>query len=500
MSLGLGGKLPVLQRSPLDLDAGAGDAPPPPPPITAAPGEVRWLPSRYNVRAVTTDGRLVLWNGLRGTMSVFPAAQRLNIVTLLGQKGFAAPLRGAVKFLHERGFLIKEGTDEYRRIQLGFGQEHYRTDVLQLILLASEDCNFRCTYCYEDFARGTMQPWVRAAIKKLVETRIGNLRSLSVGWFGGEPLYGFEAIEDLAPFFIEIARERSVQFASHMTTNGYLLTPDVAAKLLAWGIVRYQITIDGLPEDHDRNRPTRDGQGSFATILENLKAMAELPEDYSVDIRFNFDPQNSRSYREFLDVIQRELGDDERFRLRFRAIGKWGGPNDENLSVCGVDDIWGMEREMKREARRRGLAIAEELRHVHMGSNACYASRPYNFVVGASGKLMKCTVDLDKHDRNVVGHLHPDGRMELDQDKLALWTEPAFEHDAKCRKCVILPVCQGIYCPQIRMDTGDSRCSPLRSQVKHELLEAVEGGHQAAPAVLRRGAAVAAVEERVFVE
>ncbi|HZG53197.1 MAG TPA: hypothetical protein VEZ40_13785 [Pyrinomonadaceae bacterium] len=31
------------------------------------------------------------------------------------------------------------------------------------------------------------------------------MRQLTVGWFGGEPLYGFEAMEDLAPFFIEIA-------------------------------------------------------------------------------------------------------------------------------------------------------------------------------------------------------------------------------------------------------------------------------------------------------
>src|SRR3712207_7092344 len=34
-------------------------------------------------------------------------------------------------------------------------------------LLASEDCNFRCTYCYEDFARGTMQPEVREGIKAM---------------------------------------------------------------------------------------------------------------------------------------------------------------------------------------------------------------------------------------------------------------------------------------------------------------------------------------------
>ena len=62
---------------------------------------------------------------------------------LLTKKAFSARPLGLVKYLRDRGFLVMEGTDEYRRIQLGFGQEHYRTDRLELFLLASEDCNFR---------------------------------------------------------------------------------------------------------------------------------------------------------------------------------------------------------------------------------------------------------------------------------------------------------------------------------------------------------------------
>ena len=48
-----------------------------------------------------------------------------------------------------------------------------------------------------------MQPWVRTGIKRLVEKRLDGLRTLRISWFGGEPLYGFAAIEDLAPFFVE---------------------------------------------------------------------------------------------------------------------------------------------------------------------------------------------------------------------------------------------------------------------------------------------------------
>src|ERR1044071_7965793 len=59
---------------------------------------------------------------------------------------------------------------------------------LQLILLPTEQCNFRCMYCYEDFSGGRMSPGVSEGVKRLIDRRLDGLRSLTVSWFGGEPL------------------------------------------------------------------------------------------------------------------------------------------------------------------------------------------------------------------------------------------------------------------------------------------------------------------------
>jgi uncharacterized protein len=464
MSLGLSHKLNILQQSPHDFE------PPEAPGAPVEDGASRWVSSRYTVRAATEDGRLVLWNTYNGAMSVIRPEMREAVEALLTKKGFTARPLGIVKYLRDKGFLIKEGTDEYRRIQIGFGKEQYRSDRLELILLASEDCNFRCEYCYEDFARGTMQPWVREGIKKLVEKRVKDLRSLSVSWFGGEPLYGMAAIEDLAPFFVKTAEEQSIRYGSSMTTNGYLLTPEVAEKLFSWRIRNFQITIDGAPEDHDRNRPARDGEGTFWPIFNNLRALRDRSDVFRVDLRINFDRQNHARVDEFLAMVQEEFGGDSRYKLRFRSVGKWGGPNDQNLDVCGGDEAEEIEMQLKEEARKRGLNLSDEIRDLKgMGSQVCYAARPYNFIVGASGKLMKCTIDLDKFDRNVVGHLTAEGEMEIDLDKMGLWTEPAFERDGKCQKCVVLPACQGVFCPLIRIESGESPCTPLRKTYKSNL-------------------------------
>ena len=468
MPAGLTSKLNILQRSPHDASPcsnGTSNG------ASQKPARVRWLPSRYTIRAVSEDGRLVLWNTKSGSMNLFEADQRPQIETLLKRSGVVAERKGLIKYLHQRGYLIREEVDEYQQVELAFGQQHYRTDVLELILLASEDCNFRCEYCYEKFERGTMRPEVRQAVRRLVEKRIGKLNHLHTSWFGGEPLYGFAAIEELAPFFANIAKEHDISHTSHITSNGYLLTSEVSAKLLEWGVGSYQITIDGTPDDHNRTRPTREGGETFHVIFENLKALARHDNnDFVVDIRVNFDQNNHKRLTSFLDLLETEFGNDSRFRLRFRAVGKLGGPNDEDLAICGLKESDRIIREVRAEAKRRGLNISDPLKEASgLGSQVCYAARPFNYIIGADGQVMKCTVDLDAKDRNVVGQLTADGDLELNAN-YALWTEPAFQHDTKCQKCVVLPVCQGISCPQIRFDEGISPCTPLRRTAKYELL------------------------------
>jgi len=410
-------------------------------------------------------------------MCVFKPQQREGVQALLKQ-GYTGEPKGVVKYLTDNGFMVPKGTNEYRNVQLAFGQQHYRQDVLELILLASEDCNFRCNYCYEDFLRGTMLPSVREGVKNLVEKRAPHLRQLTVGWFGGEPLYGFQAMEDLGPFFIEMAEKYSLGFLSHITTNGYLLTPDVAEKLLAWRVNDYQITLDGLREQHDKKRPARDGGGTFDTIISNLMELKKRPEKFHVRIRVNYDRENYPYLEELLLLLEKEFGGDDRFVVAFHGIGRWGGANDKDIEVCGADEVRTVKERLRQSAKEKGFQPAGTLRDMNsVGKNVCYAARPYNFIVGADGKLMKCTIALDKEDHNIVGQLMPNGDMVLNADNYALWVEPAFQNDTGCQKCAILPTCQGISCPLIRIEQHKSPCAATpKKNVRNELLLAMETG------------------------
>jgi len=398
------------------------------------PELAKWRPSRFNARTTVSNGQILLWNSRSGRLTAFGPGLASRLNKYLSRPGFTGELDGFGDYLRKRGYLVSllDG-DEFAAFDSVASGLHYAKDRLELIVLASEDCNLRCKYCYETFPRGAMAVWVRVAIKKMLAGRRGDIRSLNVSWFGGEPLYGFEAVEDLAPFISEFCSTNSIAYSSHVTTNGFLLTPAIASRLFEWSIRDFQITLDGLASDHDRNRPTRDGKGTFATIIQNILSLRDRADHFRVALRINCDPTNIRSIPGLLDVLGHELAGDVRFSIAFHPVGKWGGPNDQFLEVFHDRDQSLVVRELEAKAIDNGLQVRSALSNVRCGSQVCYAARPYSFIVGSDGTLMKCTVALREKDYNVIGQIALDGTLMIDPHKFSLWTEPAYKKDAGCR-------------------------------------------------------------------
>jgi uncharacterized protein len=106
---------------------------------------------------------------------------------------------------------------------------------LELILLPTEKCNFRCTYRYESFEIGRMQPAVVNGIKRLLDVRLPQLRQLELSWFGGEPLLAPQVVVEISSHASLLAAKHSVSYNGNMTTNAYLLTPDLLRRLVSLG-------------------------------------------------------------------------------------------------------------------------------------------------------------------------------------------------------------------------------------------------------------------------
>jgi uncharacterized protein len=291
-------------------------------------------------------------------------------------------------------------------------------DVLHLIVLPTEACNYRCFYCYEDFKLGRMEPRVVRGIKNLLTDRADELSHLTLSWFGGEPLLARDVVEDVMQH-VQILRAKhpSMRVQSDVTTNGHYLDRSTFARLVALGTDRYQVSFDGPAAHHDRVRKLAGGGGTFERIWNNLTSLTDVRGDFQVQVRVHVDRDNYAAMPAFIDEYAEAFGMDERFPLFIRKLSRYGGPNDDELAVFDDDDecrevldsLWS-------HADRRGVARFTEYKQ----TTTCYASRANSFVVRADGRVNKCTVVLD-HPRNQVGRLHESGQLELASGRMLDW-------------------------------------------------------------------------------
>lgn len=311
--------------------------------------------------------------------------------------------------------------------------------VMELIILPTERCNFRCVYCYEDFSIGKMSANTISAVKALITRRAPDLRRLNIAWFGGEPTLAIPTILDInqtARREMVASRIPNARFTSGITTNGYRLDWSRFAALVDVGVTYYQITLDGPREMHDSRRLRIDAKGTYEQIWRNLVTIAgrvsETSERFLIDLRVHFDRTSAYHLESLVDDICAELLPCGAFDVSFHEIEPLGGAFDSQL-----ESPTQREYEMVNDYSRR---IQEELgaRDIQVTNNVsnyiCYASKANAFVVRADGRIGKCTVAL-KDSRNDVGRLNADGTIEWFEGKLDPWLRGIPKKDGDILSC-----------------------------------------------------------------
>lgn len=146
------------------------------------------------------------------------------------------------------------------------------------VLLPTRWCNLGCDYCGQEHVRGAQSQMHRSHVMKRVLSAIVDerVKSVSIGWFGGEPMLAYKAICEMNNFFIERCSQYGVDYHSKMITNGSLLTREKILSLVDdCRITRFDITIDGVGEVHDSHRPSKKPGGSFDKIISALKVFRD---------------------------------------------------------------------------------------------------------------------------------------------------------------------------------------------------------------------------------
>lgn len=284
---------------------------------------------------------------------------------------------------------------------------------LELLVMPTEQCNFRCTYCYEDFRVGRMSVDTVDGLRALISKRIEKLDQLYLSWFGGEPLAAADIVLDLSSHAARLAAKHpKLRYRAGITTNGYLLNQKLLDQMAADHILDFQITLDGPKEIHNQRRLRANRSGTFDRIWNNLLLLKASLHAFKILIRVHFDRDTVDCLDLLIQDLKREFITDRRFEICFKRLLRMGGPNDDRLNVFTESEANEIRRALMQKLYGDQVQPDEPF--------ICYAAKPNALVIRADGTLAKCTVALND-PRNRVGVLNRDGTVNVDMSRYRPW-------------------------------------------------------------------------------
>lgn len=420
-----------------------------------------YKPSMFNYSCADND-QLILYNSFMGTRSIMSvsnghksevkellARDRIendnsnNIITVLIERGFLVPLKENEKL--KRDFLFSQAVND---------------NTLDLVITVTEKCNFVCKYCSQDFNKGKMENSVQENIIQFIKKNISRYSKLRVEWFGGEPLLCMDVIENLSKHFIDICRKAHKGYTAAITTNGYLLDLETFRKLYEYKVIAYQITLDGLKDEHDKQRCLANQKGTYDQILSNLLSISNNTKSalFRINIRTNFTKEIVKNMDAYLRFYEEKFKDDDRFMFFARAAEDWGGERVKKFS--GLLNEQGQHSLIEKiYTNNPKINFFMNYSFLEPAKTVCHAVHKNMFNIGCDGKVYKCDSSIDIA---CVGEISDGGKMTIDDYKLALWTCGTRYTAPECEECFFSCSCIKGGCPLDIIkgyDPKEYRCS-----------------------------------------
>ncbi len=155
-------------------------------------------------------------------------------------------------------------------------------------------CNLRCIHCYAKASPGPAPDELSTAEARAMIDDLAAFGCPVILFSGGEPLVREDIYE-----LVAYATSRGMRAV--ISTNGTLITPDVAKRLKDLGLSYVGISLDGLEQVHDRFRGT---PGAFKAAMAGVKACMDA--GLKVGLRFTVYRKNVDEVPKVLDFIRRE--------------------------------------------------------------------------------------------------------------------------------------------------------------------------------------------------
>jgi uncharacterized protein len=341
-----------------------------------------------------------------------------------------------------------------------------------LSLAIAQKCNLGCQYCYAgqgQFGETAKNMPLEKAFRsvELLLTDCAPGSTIQLAFMGGEPLLNRAALRETTEYAYARAAAKEVKLNFSVTTNGTLLTAEDARFFEEYGF-SVTVSLDGLREEHDRQRPTKGGKGSYDTILKNIQPLLGLQRKMQVAARVTVTPMNSRLARtldEFIDMGFHSVGFSPLLRANDGNREMDGAQLQELLQEmieCGLK----FEQAVLAGRRYPFLNMLNALKEIAKGTHRpypCGAGAGY-MGVSADGELAACHRFVNE-PRGRMGHID----TGVDTGLQNTWLATRHVHlQSPCNGCWARYLCGG-GCHHEVLEKGRGACDYIRGWLHYTI-------------------------------
>jgi uncharacterized protein len=291
-------------------------------------------------------------------------------------------------------------------------------------------CNLRCHYCYvsksaDHMADDTARRSVDAILRSATSYRY---RRIALRYAGGESTLRLPQIFATHDYALEQAQAHGLTLSASVLSNG-VVVPRWAIEQLKQRHIGVMISLDGLGEYHDQQRPLINGKGSFLFVDRTITRL--LANDLVPFINVTVTQRNLDELPRLMEyLLQRELP----FRLSYYRDNECS-TDLPDLQFSEMQMINGMraafaaiEQRLPRRSVFRSLIDKANIQTPHQ--HTCGAGQSY-LVIDQLGGIAKCPAAITR----TVTTIDADNPLRLiREDRRGLQAVTVDEKEG-CRTC-----------------------------------------------------------------
>jgi len=346
-------------------------------------------------------------------------------------------------------------------------------------LFPTLDCNLRCVYCYSSAGDNPHYMSVslgKAAINQIVANALvlGAKEIWVIFHGGGEPTLNWSLLTSVTEYARRLAAASDMNVHITLGTNGCM--PDYKRDWVVDNLDSLTLSLDGIAEVHNHQRPMRSGLGSFDQAFKTLRCCEEKQFPYGV--RTTVAQESASHLVEFVELLAEQAPQAQ--GLQLEPICLTGRALATDQRPLHPEEFREAFLAAKQRGEKLGYRVTNSTCNISAIHDAYCGAYGRNFVVTPSGEVTTCYEVSDSGDPRWdtfhIGRYDPEARhWDFNATTILNLQSTRAMTLRSCQNCYARYHCAG-GCPAknrlaLGSEGGDDRCDATRALICDALID-----------------------------